>query len=130
MATPMSAVFSAGEGLALGDFYRLRVPGYRIHVVTDPAAIEQILVTDSSSFEKSRIYWRELRRMIGDAMGSIEGMGWDYLRRLQSPLFTPKAIQGYLPLYVPGVGLRLKNCRWHYRSLDFGVLPNLDRRYP
>lgn len=91
------ALFSAGAGLALGDFYRLRVPGYRVHVVTDPVAIEQILVTDSASFEKSRIYWRELRRIIGDAMGSIDGPRWQYLRQLQSPLFTPKAVQGYLP---------------------------------
>ena len=91
------AIFSAGDGLARGDFYRLRVPGYTIHVVTDPAAIEQILVTDSSRFEKSRIYWRELRRIIGDAMGSIDGARWQYLRQLQSPLFTPKAVQGYLP---------------------------------
>src|SRR5688572_17414399 len=92
------AVFTAGEGLSLGDYYRLRVPGYSIHVVTAPDLIEQIMVSKAACFEKSRIYWRELRRIIGDAMGSLEGSRWEYLHQLQQPFFTPRFAQTYLPL--------------------------------
>lgn len=92
-----AAVFTSGEGLALGDHYHVRVPGYRVHVITDPALAEEVLVTKGAHFEKSRIYWRELKRIIGDAMGSLEGDRWEYLRRLQQPFFTPRAVREYLP---------------------------------
>lgn len=91
------AVFTAGAGLSLGDFYRVRVPGYRVYVVTDPALAERVLVGDAARFEKSRIYWRELWRVVGDAMGSLDGPRWQSLRQLQQPFFTPRAVRGYLP---------------------------------
>jgi len=91
------AAFTAGPGLRLGDFYRVRIPGYRLHVVTDPAVVERILVTEAIHFEKSRIYWRELRRSMGESMGSLDGARWEYLHRVQRPFFTPKSAQAYLP---------------------------------
>ncbi|MEJ7809649.1 MAG: cytochrome P450 [Gemmatimonadaceae bacterium] len=91
------ALFTAGPGIRLGDFYRVRVPGYRLYVVTAPAVAEQILVNEAPHFEKSRVYWRELRRIIGDSMGSLDGQRWEYLHRLQRPFFTPRAVGGYLP---------------------------------
>lgn len=91
------AAFTAGPGLRLGDYYRVRIPGYRLHVVTDPAIVEHILVTQAASFEKSRIYWRELERSMGESMGSLDGPRWDYLHNVQRPFFTPKATQAFLP---------------------------------
>jgi len=107
------AVFTAGQGLSLGDYYRLRVPGYTIHVVTDPDLIEQIMVTDAACYEKSRIYWGELRRIIGEAMGSIEGPGWEYLHQLQQPFFTPRFVQNYLPIAEEITTLRLQHLADH-----------------
>lgn len=90
------AAFTVSRGYDLGDFYRLRLPGSRIHVVTDPELAEQILVRHGASFEKSRIYWRELRRSFGDSMGSMEGERWEYLHRVERPFFTPKAVNEHL----------------------------------
>lgn len=91
------AGFTAGKGLGLGDFYRIRLPGLPLHVVTDPELAEQILVEEADHFVKSRLYWNELRRSIGDCMGSLDGPRWTYLHRVQLPFFTPKAVGAYLP---------------------------------
>lgn len=91
------AAFSAGPGLALGDAYRVRIPGRRLFVVTDPELIEAILVRSADHFEKSHIYWRQLQRTMGESMGSLDGERWRYLNRIQMPFFTPRAVCGYMP---------------------------------
>ena len=91
------AAFTAGPGLRLGDFYSVRIPGLSLHVVTDPRLVEQILVSKADCFEKSHIYWRELRESFGESIGSLEGESWEYLHRTQRPFFTPRAVQDYLP---------------------------------
>jgi cytochrome P450 len=89
--------FTAFEGRALGDYYRLRLPGRNLHVVTHPSVIEEILVSRGPHFDKSRLYWGELRRIIGEAMASLEGARWRYLRKLEQPYFTHRATERYLP---------------------------------
>jgi len=91
------ADFTAGEGLALGDFYRVRIPGQRLWVVTDPDLVERILVRDADHFVKGRIYWSELRRTIGDSIGSMDGDRWGYLHSVERDYFTPKAVAAYAP---------------------------------
>lgn len=91
------AVFTGGRGLELGDLYRVRIPGHRLHVVTNPALAEKILVRKAEGFVKSRLYWRELRRTIGDSMGSMDGERWRYLRQAQNSFFTPRMVEEYLP---------------------------------
>lgn len=91
------AAFSAGPGLALGDVYRVRIPGRRFFVVTDPELIEAILVRGADHFEKGRAYWRQLRRTMGESMGSLDGERWRYLHRIQTPFFAPRAVCGYMP---------------------------------
>lgn len=102
------AAFTAGPGSRLGDFYRVRLPGHRLHVVTDPDLIERILITDASRFVKSHFYWRELGRTLGDSMGSLEGPRWEYLHRAQRPYFTPDAVVRYLPAVETQVTIGLQ----------------------
>ena len=116
--------FTVSLGYELGDFYRVRVPGARIHVVTDPSLAEQILIRDGSSFEKSRIYWRELRRGFGDSMGSMEGERWEYLHRVERPFFTPRAVQGYLDAAAHITTLHFEQMA--ERIDDAGAFPVLD----
>ncbi|MBR9988501.1 MAG: cytochrome P450 [Gemmatimonadetes bacterium] len=92
-----TAVFTTGSGLQYGDVYRIPVPGGDVHVVTDPDLAEDILIRHGDCFEKSRIYWRELYRIVGPALGSVEGERWDYLHQLQQPFFTPRNVKRYLP---------------------------------
>ena len=107
------AAFMAGQGLERGDLYRVRIPGRRLYVVTDPDTVERILVSESASFSKSRVYWRELRRSVGDCMGSLDGERWEYLHRLQRPFFTPKAVQGHLAAVERLTTLQLRTLAEH-----------------
>jgi cytochrome P450 len=104
------AAFTAGPGLQRGDFYRLRLPGRRLFVVTDPMVVESILVSQAEHFEKSRIYWRELRRSMGESLGTLEGERWEYLHDAQRPFFTPEATRSYLPAVN-------EQTRLHFRRL-------------
>jgi cytochrome P450 len=91
------AAFTAGAGLRLGDLYRVRLPGYRLFVVTDAELVEQVLVRKADHFVKSRAYWGLLRRALGESMGSLDDERWEYLHRIQGPFFTPRAVRGYMP---------------------------------
>lgn len=115
------AAFTAGPGLTLGDLYRVRVPGHRIHVVTDPSLVERILVRDADHFGKGKIYWRELRRAVGDAMGALDGERWEYLHAVQRPFFTPRAVETYHPIiagHVTAFTERLERSRAGGRSTN------------
>jgi cytochrome P450 len=90
------AAFTSGPGLALGALYRVPIPGRRFFVVTDPGIAEEILVRQAEAFEKGRIYWRTLQRIIGDSLGSLEGERWEYLHRVEGPFFSPRSVGGYL----------------------------------
>src|SRR5262245_6566938 len=119
------AGFTAGPGLRLGDFYRVRRPGPRLHVVTDPALAEQILVTEAAHFEKSRIYWGELRRSMGESMGALEGPRWEYLPAAQRPFFTPDAARTYLPAVDEQTRLALRRLTERAATRPDVALPEL-----
>lgn len=102
------AAFTAGPGLALGDLYRVPVPRFRLHVLTDPQLAEEVLVRQHAAFEKSRIYWGELRRSFGASMGSLEGERWRLLHAQQRPYFTPRAVDRYLPTVEQLVNAQLE----------------------
>lgn len=90
-----AAVFTATEGIALGDFYRLTLPFHTIYVTTDPALIQKHLVINGQKYEKSKIYWGELKAIIGEAMGTYEGEQWLGMRSLQQPFFKVATVQTY-----------------------------------
>lgn len=84
-----AAVFTASdEARSFGDFFKLNLPFISIYVVNDPIVLKHVLVDQEPKYEKSIIYWRELRRVIGKAMGSVEGDEWTVLKQLQKGYFT------------------------------------------
>lgn len=91
------ALFTIQEGFQYGDFYKLSLPRYNLHIVTDPDILHHITVTREAHYEKSSIYWKQLRATIGRAMGSLDGEEWLVLRQMQTPFFTPARSKSYLP---------------------------------
>jgi cytochrome P450 len=84
-----AAVFTASqEAYLCGDFFKLNLPFITIYVVNDPEIVKHVLVDHEAKYEKSKIYWLELRRVIGKAMGSLEGDEWTVLKQLQKCFFT------------------------------------------
>ena len=92
-----AALFSVNEGFKYGDFYKLTLPGHKIWVVAKPDVIQQITVSKKQFYTKSKIYWKELKKIIGDGLGTLEGEEWMILRQSQQQFFTPAKVQEYLP---------------------------------
>lgn len=65
-----------------GDFVELRFPAVRVYLVSDPASIERVLVTDARSYVKDR-FTRDLRRVldVSDALA-------DLMDRYADPVLT------------------------------------------
>ena len=90
------ALFTAEVGIKTGDFYKVSLPGYSLYVVTDPKIIHHMMIANASSYAKGKMYWKQLRAVIGKGMGSLDGDEWLFLRKLQNPFFTKTKIKTYL----------------------------------
>ncbi|MEW5421993.1 cytochrome P450 [Amorphus sp. 3PC139-8] len=66
-------------------------PG-RALLVSDPEAIEHILVHNAGNYRKSRQQQRRLQPALGSGLLTSEGEVWRSTRRLAAPLFSPAAV--------------------------------------
>lgn len=87
---------ASGEVYKKGDFFKLNMPLTSIYIVNDPDVLKHVLIDNEPKYEKSRIYWKELRRVIGKAMGSVEGDEWTVLKQIQKSFFTKSQVERYL----------------------------------
>ncbi len=77
-----------------GDAVRLRVLDYDFILLSHPKLIEEVLVTKSTSFIKSKDYRNELG-FLGNGLISSEGSFWLRQRRLAQPAFHRKRVASY-----------------------------------
>jgi cytochrome P450 len=80
------------EPIVLGGF-----PFARVAVVSDPAAIRQVLVEDQAAYRKSAIERRVLASRMPRGLVTVDGEHWHRLRRLLAPLFGRKMTPGFGP---------------------------------
>jgi cytochrome P450 len=79
-----------------GDFVPLRFLGRPVLFINDPAAIEQVLVTQARSFRKTIGYRTPfMRRLFGQGLLTSEGEFWTRQRRLSQPAFHRDRIATY-----------------------------------
>ena len=80
-------------------FMRLKLPfpGVRAAVVTTPELVQEILVEKAKSFEKSDMLRFSLRSLAGDGLFTSKYDLWKRQRKLMAPLFTPRALEAYVP---------------------------------
>ncbi len=71
-----------------------RVLGRRYIVLFDPAAIEQVFITQHAAFEKDR-FTNDLRRVLGAGLLTSEGDTWRRHRKLMAPSFQRGEIAAY-----------------------------------
>ena len=77
-----------------GDFVPLRIGRRRMLLVSDPAAIEEVLITKSRDFFK---HWglKQTSTLLGNGLLNSEGEFWLRQRRLAQPAFHRDRIQQY-----------------------------------
>jgi cytochrome P450 len=78
---------------AYGDYVRIpTVPGYDIHLLADPAAVEHVLVKNYKNYRKPEFLTDPVRLLLGNGLFSSEGDFWLRQRRLAQPAFLRGAI--------------------------------------
>jgi cytochrome P450 len=77
-----------------GDIVFFRFLGVPVCLINDPAAVEQVLITDHQNFTKSLDY-RALSRVLGNGLLTSEGDFWKQQRRLVQPAFYRDRILSY-----------------------------------
>jgi cytochrome P450 len=77
-------------------FHLLNIP---VYLLSNPAEIERVLVTEARNFVKSRDY-RGLRVIFGNGLLTSEGDFWMRQRRLAQPAFSHDRIQTYGEIMV------------------------------
>lgn len=80
----------------LGNFYKLNLPGHTIYVVIDPEVLQHVLIRNEENYHKSKIYWGELKKIVGDALGTVEGEEWLLLKKNQMQAYTHEKAEKYL----------------------------------
>jgi cytochrome P450 len=76
-----------------------RLLGVPYILIFDPEAIEQVLVTRHSEFQKDQ-YTRDLRRVLGMGLLTSDGDEWRRRRKLAAPSFQRAEIASYGPIMV------------------------------
>lgn len=78
-------------------FATSRAHSPRSALITDPDALEQILIKRAADFPKSEVDDRVLGPAFGDSLLNAEGETWRWKRRLVAPYFAPAALAGLAP---------------------------------
>ena len=79
---------------------RLKVITRDLLIVNSPDVLHQVLVSESKSFEKSRLIRLALDPLAGEGLFTAEGPLWRKQRRLMAPVFHPAKIDALAPAMV------------------------------
>ena len=93
-----------------GDIVALRYYRYRVHFISHPRDIEEVLVNQAKKFAKGRIL-KANKRLFGNGLLTSEGEFWLRQRRLAQPAFHRARIASYAETMVRYTERMLANWR-------------------
>jgi cytochrome P450 len=70
-------------------------PFARYAVVSDPAAIRQVVIEENSAYRKSNIERRVLASRMPNGLVTVDGEQWQRQRRMLAPLFGRRMTAGF-----------------------------------
>ncbi|WP_309606400.1 cytochrome P450 [Phenylobacterium sp.] len=73
--------------------------GVTYHTINDPQAVARVLRDNAANYRKPSLL-RRLFPLAADGLFGVDGAEWRSQRRLMAPVFTPAAIQDFLPIFV------------------------------
>jgi cytochrome P450 len=91
-------------------------PFASVAVVSEPAAVRQVLVEDQAAYSKSRLERRVLSARLRNGLVAVDGEQWQRLRRILAPLFARKTIIGF----APQMALAVECVAGHWQTLSEG----------
>ncbi len=68
---------------------RRKVLGFTVHIVSEPAAVERVLLTNKANYLRPAIAHRILSPLVGNGLLSAEGDDWKTQRKIVAPTFAP-----------------------------------------
>lgn len=72
--------------------YYVTPQGARLIVMSDPEAVERVLVDNAAAYLKSPQQQRRIQPALGEGLLTAEGDRWRAERRIAAPLFSPRAV--------------------------------------
>ncbi|TMT80226.1 cytochrome P450 [Haloterrigena sp. H1] len=84
-----------GLSESYGDVVRLRVAGQSIVLLSNPADIERVLVTNNQNYRKGSFQKLVTSSLLGNGLVLAEGDEWRAHRRGLEPAFHPDRMPGY-----------------------------------
>ena len=96
------------QPIVLGGF-----PFARVALVSDPAAIRQVLVEDKAAYCKSPLERRVIAVHMRNGLVTVDGEHWHRQRRVLAPMFGRKMTAGFAPATTRVVDALVE--RWQSR---------------
>jgi cytochrome P450 len=98
-----------------------KVLGFTVHIVSDPPAVERILLTNRDNYARPRIVRRILSPLIGNGLLTAEGEDWRRQRKIVAPTFAPGAVAAMAPLMDDAARREVESWPDHAGRLDFAA---------
>lgn len=76
-----------------------KILGTTYHAICDPGAVQRVLLDNAANYQKPRLL-RRVAPLLADGLFGVEGPAWRSQRRLMAPVFTPAAMDGFLPIFT------------------------------
>ncbi|MDP3675776.1 MAG: cytochrome P450 [Novosphingobium sp.] len=98
-----------------------KVLGFTIHIVTDPAALQRVMLDNKANYERPDIVRRILMPSLGNGLFSAEGEDWRKQRRIVAPTFAPGAVAAMAGLMDAAAQREIDGWPQQTTRLDFAV---------
>jgi cytochrome P450 len=85
---------------ASGDAVKFRIFHKTLHLLSHPDHVKHVLVDRPKAYRKQTRGYKELRRVVGNGLLTSDGDHWLRQRRLSSPAFHRKRIEGFADAMV------------------------------
>ncbi len=98
-----------------------KVLGFTVHILSDPDAVERVLLGNKANYGRPRIVRRILTPLIGNGLLTAEGEDWRLQRKIVAPTFAPGAIAAMAPLMDAAARREVEAWPEHSGRLDFAA---------